>query len=327
MYISKPTKELSCDNSWRADPSQPDITIYDMLVQNTIRNLQTITTGTLPGSVIFLFVVDYVPRAAWQGWTFLALACLFAITGGTLFVAYESDKHAMTLVFYVLVQLLNNLGPNSTTWILPAELFKTKYRATFYGIAAAAGKLGAIAIQIINKLLVSGKGQIPFSGMLLGLCPAMLLGAFVSFVWIPEVQLPRGNSDENNDGQSGSINDEESVSVRENDKTEDQTNNGRQSRERESTADADGVAQLDTEVRQTDVHQLREQKRRLQAFFEALILPNRTLEDIAEDPTGGRILGIRDSVRHLCGMQERHRRSRERPPTRDRPEEHELRQL
>jgi MFS transporter, PHS family, inorganic phosphate transporter len=175
MYLSSPSTELSCAETWRTDPSQPNISIYNMLQQNTLRNLQTITTGTLPGSIIILLVIDFVPRAAWMGWTFVALGGLFAITGSTLFVAYESDKHAMTVVFYVLTQLLNNLGPNTMTWILPAELFETKYRATFYGIAAAAGKLGAITIQIINKLLVSGKGKIPFAGLVSVHVPRRLL--------------------------------------------------------------------------------------------------------------------------------------------------------
>ena len=35
-------------------------------------------------------------------------------------------------------------GPNSTTFIIPAEVFPTKYRSTCHGISAASGKAGAI---------------------------------------------------------------------------------------------------------------------------------------------------------------------------------------
>ncbi len=39
-----------------------------------------------------------------------------------------------------------NFGPNSTTYITPAELFPTRYRATCHGISAASGKLGSILV-------------------------------------------------------------------------------------------------------------------------------------------------------------------------------------
>lgn len=86
------------------------------------------------------------------------------------------------------------------TFILPAELFGTRYRGTFYGLAAAAGKLGAITILFIINYGVYEKQ--PFlssgpklAGTLLGFVPAMLLGAFITWAWIPEVQFPRGHHD------------------------------------------------------------------------------------------------------------------------------------
>lgn len=40
-------------------------------------------------------------------------------------------------------------GPNTTTYIIPAEVFPTRYRATAHGISAAFGKLGAVLSQCI----------------------------------------------------------------------------------------------------------------------------------------------------------------------------------
>ncbi|CAJ2511456.1 Uu.00g070810.m01.CDS01 [Anthostomella pinea] len=108
-----------------------------MLRQDSIRNIVTNSSGALPGSVIILLAINYVPRATWMGWMFVALAGLFAINGGTFFVTFETDKHAFTILLYVLAQVIFNLGPNTMTFILPAELFGTKYRGTFYGLAAA----------------------------------------------------------------------------------------------------------------------------------------------------------------------------------------------
>ncbi|KAG8073476.1 hypothetical protein GUJ93_ZPchr0006g44137 [Zizania palustris] len=37
-----------------------------------------------------------------------------------------------------------NFGPNSTTFIVPAEIYPARLRSTCHGISAAAGKAGAI---------------------------------------------------------------------------------------------------------------------------------------------------------------------------------------
>ncbi|KAI1204526.1 MFS general substrate transporter [Annulohypoxylon truncatum] len=195
--VSTSLGELACNNvPWRADPARPNITIYEMLQQDSIRNIMTISSGALPGSIVILFAVDYLPRTTWMGWMFVALAALFAINGGTFSVNFETDKHALTMTLYVLAQFVFNLGPNIMTFMLPAELFATKYRGTFYGVAAASGKLGVITILLLTNLVVyTGDYSHKFAALLLGFCPAMLLGAFITWVWIPEVQYPRGRDD------------------------------------------------------------------------------------------------------------------------------------
>jgi PHS family inorganic phosphate transporter-like MFS transporter len=50
---------------------------------------------------------------------------------------------------YCLANFFTNFGPNVTTFIIPGEIFPTRYRSTAHGIAAACGKLGAIVSQII----------------------------------------------------------------------------------------------------------------------------------------------------------------------------------
>jgi MFS family permease len=52
---------------------------------------------------------------------------------------------SMFLLFsgFTIFNLLMNMGPNATTFILPAELYPTKMRATGHGFAAAIGKIGA----------------------------------------------------------------------------------------------------------------------------------------------------------------------------------------
>ncbi|KAI0466303.1 major facilitator superfamily domain-containing protein [Xylaria cf. heliscus] len=201
IWSSTPTSASSMTTSTTqcgTDVTQQNGMIYRTLQENIVHNIITISTGALPGSIIILCAIDYVPRVTWMMWTFVALAALFAVNGGTFFIAFQTDKHALTIVLYVLAEILFNLGANTITFILPAELFTTKYRGTFYGLAAASGKLGAITILLIinfgvyrgNPFLTSSH---ELAGTLLGFAPAMLLGAFIAWVWIPEVQFPRGH--------------------------------------------------------------------------------------------------------------------------------------
>jgi hypothetical protein len=53
------------------------------------------------------------------------------------------------MFLYCSANFFQNFGPNVTTFVIPGEVFPTRYRATGHGISAACGKLGAIVAQII----------------------------------------------------------------------------------------------------------------------------------------------------------------------------------
>lgn len=48
------------------------------------------------------------------------------------------------MVLYGLTFFFANFGPNTTTFIVPAELFPARFRSTCHGISGAVGKVGAI---------------------------------------------------------------------------------------------------------------------------------------------------------------------------------------
>jgi PHS family inorganic phosphate transporter-like MFS transporter len=82
------------------------------------------------------------------------------------------------------------------------QIFPTEYRCTFYGIAAAAGKLGSIVAQGIVKSVQPTPDQInggansaQIRWALLAFAICMVLGAVLSQTCIPHVQR-RGNADE-----------------------------------------------------------------------------------------------------------------------------------
>jgi PHS family inorganic phosphate transporter-like MFS transporter len=49
---------------------------------------------------------------------------------------------------YCLANFFQNFGPNTTTFVIPGEVFPTRYRSTAHGISAASGKFGAVIAQV-----------------------------------------------------------------------------------------------------------------------------------------------------------------------------------
>lgn len=91
----------------------------------------------------------------------------------------------MVIVFYAITQIIYNAGLNTMIFVLAAEIFPTVYRGTFYGIAAATGKVGAIIIRSIT--LKVGDGHKALAIRLLAFGPLMLVAALISW-YLPDVQ-------------------------------------------------------------------------------------------------------------------------------------------
>jgi PHS family inorganic phosphate transporter-like MFS transporter len=99
--------------------------------------------STVPGYWVTVFLIDRIGRfkIQLQGFFFMTVFML------GLTIPYDHlKKHnsAGFLVMYALFFFFANFGPNSTTFIVPAELFPARFRSTCHGISAAAGKAGAI---------------------------------------------------------------------------------------------------------------------------------------------------------------------------------------
>lgn len=57
---------------------------------------------------------------------------------------WKTVDHTGFVALCALTFVFSNFGPNTTTFIVPAELFPARLRSTCHGISAAAGKAGAI---------------------------------------------------------------------------------------------------------------------------------------------------------------------------------------
>lgn len=100
--------------------------------------------GTVPGYWFTVALIDVIGRWLIQmiGFFFMMVFML------ALAIPYEHwtkrENRIGFVVMYAFTFFFANFGPNSTTFIVPAEIFPARLRSTCHGISAAAGKAGAI---------------------------------------------------------------------------------------------------------------------------------------------------------------------------------------
>lgn len=180
--------------SWQTS-QDPNVSVFDMFFNTSVHALLILNLGSFLGGVLMIATAPYLNRVSLQKYGFLMLAAIF-IAMGVMFITTQSEG-APAIVLCILGQLFFNFGPNSTTYILPAELFPTRYRATCHGLSAGAGKLGSILVQIFSTYYrvgsnTPGRGETKRYGYVLIVFSAlMVLGAIVTHFTIPDVQEKR----------------------------------------------------------------------------------------------------------------------------------------
>jgi MFS transporter, PHS family, inorganic phosphate transporter len=156
------------------DPSElsTSLGVYKSLRNIAEGSLVVSVAGLLPGYYMSMLTIDFLGRKRIQYMGFAFLTVLLAVLGKAmihlkpftkfirvlqiagLYPGADPEFHlrSRAVAFFALYCLANffaNFGPNVTTFIVPGELFPTRYRCTAHGIAAASGKFGAIISQII----------------------------------------------------------------------------------------------------------------------------------------------------------------------------------
>lgn len=187
LNLSGPAPPWMTDDTGNTD-------IYTMFQDTSTHCLIILNTGSFVGGILLLLVIHKLDRVALQKYGFLALAAHF-IALGTMFITVHKEG-PVAVVLYVIGQILFNFGPNATTYIIPAEIFPTRYRATCHGISAGAGKLGSILIQVFSAYYKFGTGPgndqtIRHGWMLIVFSACMVIGAAVTHFWIPPCQRGR----------------------------------------------------------------------------------------------------------------------------------------
>ncbi|XP_021717770.1 probable inorganic phosphate transporter 1-8 [Chenopodium quinoa] len=161
-----------------------------------VARLQAIITvcSVIPGYWATVFFIDRIGRRMIQMTGFIFIAIFLFAIGVPYNVLLNGGKIGF-MFLYGFVFFFSNFGPNTTTFIVPAELFPARFRATCHGFSGAAGKVGAI-IGSVAFLWVSededkekgnkGTGKIGCSLIILGVIS--LVGAVVTYFFTPETK-------------------------------------------------------------------------------------------------------------------------------------------
>lgn len=143
-----------------------------------------------PGYWFTVAFVDRWGRVPIQFMGFIAMTVMLIILAALypqLVPPAGSTAHISPWVFLVLYSMtffFANFGPNSTTFIVPSEVFHTRFRSTLHGVSAAMGKLGAIVGAFGFGELQLSKGTRP---TLIALAVINFLGMLFTF-FIPETK-------------------------------------------------------------------------------------------------------------------------------------------
>src|SRR3990167_6046613 len=112
---------------------------------------------------------------------FFVMGACYAIIG---LIPAVRDIVPLFILVFGLSFFFVNFGPNSTSFLIPSEIYPTNIRASGHGISAAVGKVGAFIGAFCLPFILISQGL----AMTMGLIAAVsFLGIFITLL-IPEMK-------------------------------------------------------------------------------------------------------------------------------------------
>ncbi|MFF3511773.1 MFS transporter [Streptomyces sp. NPDC002573] len=153
------------------------------------------------GFVVAVLLIDRVGRIPLQLTGFAVMAIALCVLASSTQLSGGAKAHlGLVMLGFALFNTFMNLGPNATTFALPAEVFPSEMRAAGHGFAAGCGKLGAALGTFLFPVMLAGIGE---AALLYAVAAACALGFLITLVFRVET---RGHSLEKLSGaQAGTL--------------------------------------------------------------------------------------------------------------------------
>ncbi|HLI00380.1 MAG TPA: MFS transporter [Acidimicrobiales bacterium] len=156
------------------------------LLQNVLLTCLIFVVFALPGYALSIHFIDRMGRKPIQIMGFGLMTVAFAAIG---LIPGVTRAVVPFVLLYGMSYLFSEFGPNSTTFVYPAELFPVEVRTSGHGISAAAGKMGAFAGAYLFPVMLDG--TLGLRGAELVAAGMSVIGLLLTIGLLPE---PRGKS-------------------------------------------------------------------------------------------------------------------------------------
>ena len=199
-----PTILVKDPETWDSNTVDLNASIFDVVIQNCFHISVIQSVPTITGSILFILFITRVNRKMLTWVMFLVTGTLLVITGVTLLETVGTQSWGTAIAIYAFTKFSNAFGVGPLTFMLPAELFPTRFRASCHGISASFGKFGSVLASVFLSYITFGEGtnkvtatNAPLKWMsyvLMIFAAPIFLGAFITWQWIPELQEPSGKN-------------------------------------------------------------------------------------------------------------------------------------
>ena len=155
------------------------------LTHGTLIQLGIFVVFALPGYFVAIRYIDSLGRKTIQMLGFTMMAVMFGLIA---IIPGVATSVAPFVILFGVSYFFTEFGPNTTTFIYPAEIFPTEVRTTSHGIAAGMGKMGGFAGVYLFTDMLNSWGIRGAEGVASGVA---CLGVIVTLAFLPE---PKGKS-------------------------------------------------------------------------------------------------------------------------------------
>jgi PHS family inorganic phosphate transporter-like MFS transporter len=156
------------------------------LLHNTLVQLGIFVVFAVPGYVVAILLLDKTGRRSIQILGFGMMALMFLLIG---IIPSVTTVALQFVLLYGISYFFTEFGPNTTTFIYPAEIFPVEVRTTGHGISAGAGKMGAFAGAFLFPDMLASSLGVRGAEIVAGVVAAV--GMLLTIALLPE---PKGKT-------------------------------------------------------------------------------------------------------------------------------------
>ncbi|XWS50409.1 hypothetical protein CRYUN_Cryun12cG0085100 [Craigia yunnanensis] len=187
----------------------PEINAIEEVYETSRAMFIVALLGTFPGYWFTVLFIEKIGRFVIQLVGFFMMS-IFMLILGIKYQYLRDENKLLFVLLYGLTFFFANFGPNSTTFVLPAELFPTRVRSTCHALSAASGKAGAMIGAFVVQTYTLDEKVSKIRRAIMVLAFTNMLGFCFTFL-VPET---KGRSLEEISGEDGGGQNETQMTAR-----------------------------------------------------------------------------------------------------------------